>query len=339
MPTMDVFHNDAFSLRSLTAAINKAPYKPGRLGELGLFSESGITTTIVQVEEKDGQLTLIPTSPRGGEADTIGADARRMRAFTVPHLARESKILADSVQNVRAFGSETDVEMIQTVVNQRLATLRAMHEVTLEHLRMGALKGLILDADGVTPIYNLYTEFNVEQQTVDFDFADPALEMRAKCMSVLRKIETALGAAVYSGARALCSSSWFDAFVDHAAVKETLKYREGETLRKDIRRGFEFAGITFEEYRGKVGAVDFIADGEAYCFPEGAMTEKGPLFQTYFAPADFEETVNTMGLPIYAKLARDPEFQRWVKLHTQSNPLPLCLRPAAVIKLTMVGAT
>lgn len=339
MPTMDVFNQDAFSVRSLTAAINKAPYKPGRLGELGLFSESGITTTIVQVEEKDGQLTLIPTSPRGGEADTIGADARRMRAFTVPHLARESKILADSIQNVRAFGSENEVESIQGIVNQRLATLRAMHEVTLEHLRMGALKGLILDADGLTTIYDLYTEFGVEQTTIDFDFSDDTLAIRAKCKSVLRAIEDELGASVYTRARALCSASWFDALIDHPIVAETFKYREGEVLRQDIRRGFEFGGIIFEEYRGKVGSVDFIADGEAYCFPEGAMTEKGPLFQTYFAPADFEETVNTLGLPIYAKQARDPEFQRWVKLHSQSNPLPLCLRPAAVIKLTMVGST
>src|SRR5262245_34691996 len=104
MPTLDVFNNDAFSLRSLTAAILKAPYKPGRLGELGLFSESGITTTTVQVEEQDGQLTLIPTTPRGGPSDAIGGTLRTMRAFTVPHLQRESTIIADQVQGVRAFG-------------------------------------------------------------------------------------------------------------------------------------------------------------------------------------------------------------------------------------------
>ena len=339
MPTMDVFNSDAFSLRSLTAAIEKAPHRPGRIGELGLFVDRPVSTTIVQVEEKDGQLTLIPTSPRGGVPDSIGADARRMRAFKVPHLARESQILADEIQGVRAFGTESELETVQSVVNDRLATLRAMHEVTREHLRMGALKGLILDADGLTTIYDLFSEFGVEQHVVDFDFADPTLEVRSKCKDVLRAIEDELGAATYTRAHAFCSASWFDALIDHPIVKETFKYREGEVLRQDIRRGFEFGGITFEEYRGKVGAVDFIADGEAYCFPLGAMVASGPLFQTFNAPADFEETVNTPGQPIYAKLARDLELNRWVKLHTQSNPLPLCLRPAAVIKLTMVGST
>ncbi len=338
MPTMDVFNQDAFSLRSLTAAVQKVPYKPGRLGELGLFEESGITTTVVQIEEQDGQLTLIPTSPRGGEVDTIGADARRMRAFTVPHLARESKILADSIQGVRAFGSESELESIQSVVNKRLATLRAMHEVTLEYLRMGALKGLILDASGAT-LFNLFTEFGVEQQTDEFDFADADFRVRTACKRVLRLIEDELGSATYTGARAFCSASFFDALIDHPKVVETFKYREGEMLRQDIRRGFLYGGITWEEYRGKVGATDFITDGEAYVFPEGARVEDGALFQTYFAPADFEETVNTIGLPIYAKQARDQEFNRWVKLHTQSNPLPLCLRPRTVVKLTMTTAS
>jgi hypothetical protein len=58
------------------------------------------------------------------------------------------------------------------------------------------------------------------------------------------------------------------------------------------------------------------------------------IFKTYFAPADFLETVNTVGLPLYAKVAVDPEFGRWARIHTQSNPLALCLRPRAVIRIT-----
>lgn len=335
MPTMDVFNNDAFSLRSLTAAILKAPYKPGRLGALGLFAESGITTTTAQVEEQDGQLSLIPTSPRGGPADTLGNSKRKMRAFNVPHLARESTIIADQVQGVRAFGMENELQTVQSLVDQRLATLRAMHEVTLEHLRIGALKGLIKDADGTTTLYDLFDEFDVLQQVHPFDFNDTSLDVRDECVGVLREIEDELGGSTYTNARAFCSAGFFDALIGHAQVKDSFRYQEGQVLREDLRRGFTFGGITFEEYRGSVGGIDFIGDDQAYCFPEGAQTVNGPLFQTWFAPADFEETVNTVGLPLYAKQARDPEFQRWVKLHSQSNPLPICLRPRAVVKLTI----
>src|SRR5687767_9912578 len=105
MPMLDVFNSDAFSVVSLTDAIIKAPYQPGRIGSLGLFRSKGIATTMVSVEMKDGRLSLIPTTPRGGVPDSIGSQKRTLYPFTVPHLERQSKVLADEVQNIRAFGS------------------------------------------------------------------------------------------------------------------------------------------------------------------------------------------------------------------------------------------
>ena len=56
-------------------------------------------------------------------------------------------------------------------------------------------------------------------------------------------------------------------------------------------------------------------------------------FATYFAPADFNETVNTLGQALYAK--QEPrKFERGTDLHTQSNPLPMCHRPGVLVKLT-----
>lgn len=345
MPTLDVFKTDAFSLQSLTAAILKAPFKPGRLGQLGIFAERGITTTSVVVEEKDGQLSLIANTPRGAPAERpVGRKARTARSFAVPHLTRESAVYADEIQNVRAFGTESDVEAVQTIVDERLMTLRMMHEVTLEFHRIGALKGTILDADGSTTIFNLFTEFGVTQQTQAMALTTDDTDVRGKCVAVARQVESELGASVYSGLRGLCSASFFDSLVDHPNVKEAFRYQQGQMLGRDLRyAGFSFGGITWEEYRGSVnkadesGTVAFITAGDAYVFPEGAMTVDGPLFRTIFAPADFLETVNTVGLPLYVKNAPDPEgLNRFVKLHSQSNPLCLCLRPRAVVKCTRV---
>jgi hypothetical protein len=324
MPMIDVFNSDAFSVVSLTDAILKAPYKPGRIGALRLFRERGITTTTVVVEEKDGQLTLIQTSPRGGPASTIGNKKRTARSFVVPHLERESVILADSVQNVRAFGSENNQQAVQAIVNERLADLRAMHEVTLEHLRMGALQGIVLDAD-LSTLFNLFTEFGVAQQTADLDVA---ADIRNQCVAIQRLIETELGAEPVSNYRAFCGDDLFDALVAADAVKDSFKHQEGAVLRADLRGGFSYGGIVWENYRGSVGAVDFIEADHAYVFPEGTN-----IFATYFAPADFMETVNTVGLPLYAKIAVDQELNRWAKAHSQSNPLALCLRPRAVVKV------
>ncbi len=105
--------------------------------------------------------------------------------------------------------------------------------------------------------------------------------------------------------------------------------RHFDGLRQGQARGsFEYAGIVFEEYRGKVGTVDFTDASKAYFFPVGVPG----LFRQYNAPADFVETANTIGLPRYAKQAVDLQFARWVMLHVQSNPLPICTRPRVLIK-------
>ena len=62
---------------------------------------------------------------------------------------------------------------------------------------------------------------------------------------------------------------------------------------------------------------------KAYFYPEGVEG----LFEIYFAPADTFETVNTLGLPLYARMIPDRDRDEWVRLEIESNPLPICTRP------------
>lgn len=334
MPALDIFSNSAFSVISLTDAINKVPFVPGRIGQLGLFDETGIVTTSVMIEEREGSLNLIETTSRGSPAAQNTTNKRKARSFIVPHVALEDTILADEIQNLRAFGSESQLEGIQQTVQFRLAEMSRKHDATLEHLRVGAIKGQILDADGSTVLYDLFNEFGVTQYTeIDFDLdnASPVDgAVKKKCHDVRRKIEDELGAQPYDHIHAFCGAAFFDDLITHKEVKEAYdRYMDGLFLRQGQARGsFEYAGIVFEEYRGKVGTVDYADSNKAHFFPVGVPG----LFRQYNAPADFVETVNTLGLPRYAKQAVDQEFGRWVKLHTQSNPLPICTRPKVLIK-------
>lgn len=334
MPSLDVFSNNAFSVISLTDSINQTPFVPGRIGQLGIFAESGITTTTVMIEERAGSLNLIETTSRGAPAVQNQHNKRKARSFVVPHVALEDTILADEIQNVRAFGSESDLESIQQVVEFRLAEMARKHDATLEHLRVGAIKGQILDADGTTVLYDLFDEFGVSQYTeIDFDLDNPAPvdgAVKKKCHDLRRKIEDELGAQPYDHIHAFCGSAFFDDLTTHPEVEKAYnRYLDGLFLRQGQARGsFEYAGIVFEEYRGKIGTVDYNDTNKAYFFPVGVPG----LFRQYNAPADFVETANTVGLPRYAKQAIDQEFGRWVKLHTQSNPLPICTRPRVLIR-------
>lgn len=331
MLTLDIFNDNAFGVTSLTQSINKLPLKPSRIGQMGLFKGEGVQTTSVIVEERNGILSLLTKKLRGEQGTTNKHEKRIVRSFAIPHIPQSDTILADEVQGVRAFGSATELETVAQKVNDRLQSMKNNHELTEEYHRIGALQGVILDGDGSTTIYNLFTEFGITQKTVNFALGTPTTKVRNKCTEVIRAIEAGLGGlAMYDHIHAFCGSTWFDAFVEHPAVKDAFhRYNDSEMLRSDVRKGFTFGNITFEEYSGSVGSVAFFPANEARFFPVGVPG----MFTTYYAPANYIETVNTIGQPYYAK-QEIMKFGKGVELETQSNPLCMCTMPRALIKGT-----
>lgn len=328
------FDTDAFNMTSLTVFINLLPNTYGKLEAMNLFPQKSVRTRNIAVEEQNGVLNLLPTQMPGGASTFEGRTKRKMRSFTIPHIPHDDVILPEEIQGIRAFGTENELEAMANVVTDHLQSMRNKHAITLEHLRMGALKGNILDADGST-LYNLFDEFEITPKTVNFALGTASTDVKKKCLEVLRHIEDNLRGEFMTGVHCLVSPEFFDALTSHSKVKEAYeRWEEGAALRNDMRSGFTFGGITFEEYRRQATDPDgntrrFIASGEGHCFPTGTAES----FVTYFAPADFNETVNTLGLPLYAKQC-PRKFDRGTELHTQSNPLPLCLRPGVLVKLT-----
>ncbi len=331
---LNPFATDAFNMTALTAAINKIPNTYGRLEQLNLMTPQGVRTRTIIVEEMSGVLNLLPTQPVGAPGTQGTRDKRKVRSFVIPHIPHDDAVLPEEVQGIRAFGSETETDALANLLALKLQNMRNKHAITLEHLRMGALKGVILDADGST-LYDLYTEFGIAAKVVNFALTTASTEVLLKCLEVKRHIEDNLRGEFMTGVYCLCSPGFFDALTTHAKVKEAYsRWQQGQLLFSDNRTNFTFGGITFEEYRGQAtdaaGTVrKFIADDEAHFFPIGTAN----TFRTYFAPADFNETANTLGLPLYAK--QEPrKFGRGTDLHTQSNPLPICLRPEVLVKGT-----
>jgi hypothetical protein len=331
---LNPFSNDAFNMVALTAAINRIPNNYGRLEQLNLMPAEGVRTRTILIEEMSGVLNLLPTMPVGAPSSLGMQGKRKVRSFVIPHIPHDDVVLPEEVQGLRAFGSENDLEALSNLIARKLQNMRNKHAITLEHLRMGALKGVILDADGST-LYNLYTEFDITPKTVTFALTTNTTEVLLKILEVKRHIEDNLRGEFMTGIYCLCSQGFFDALTTHAKVKEAFQYfQRSQQLGNDYRAGFTFGGITFEEYRGQATDVagnvrKFIADDEAHFFPLGTAS----TFRTYLAPADFNETANTLGMPLYAKQA-PRKFERGTDVHTQSNPLPICLRPEVLVKGT-----
>ena len=136
---------------------------------------------------------------------------------------------------------------------------------------------------------------------------------------------------------ALVSPEFFDALVKHKTVKEAYTFYQGTAgtnpLRDDVRRGFRFGSILFEEYFGTVtlstgDTVRLIPEKEGIAFPLGTFD----TFRTYFAPANLMEAVGTYGQELYAHQLARPNGTG-IDIYTQSNPLPIVKRPALTVRL------
>lgn len=324
---MTPFDNDIFTISRLTAAINEVQYVPQRLGEMGIFQEEGITETTAIVEKSGMQLGLVESKERGAPGDVTGGDKRSGVTFTAVHLPTTSTILADQVQNVRAFGSDDQSEGIETIVNARLEKMVRRLDLTHEYQRIGAVKGQILDADA-SVLVDLYNAFDITQTTVDMDLDSATTDVQQRCLDFLEAIEAGLDGLMFTGVRVICGAGFWRDLIGHDDVKETHKYQQSQRLRGDGRAELDYGGAIFERYRGGVNGTPFIGDDFAYAIPQGVDN----LFITRFAPADYMEAVNTVGLPIYSSSER-LRHGKGVELEAQSNPITLCTRPQSVIRL------
>lgn len=330
MANLGILNDGAFSVTALTATINEMESVPSQLTRMGLFQEEGITTTTFQIEKDSDTLNLVPNSIRGSSGMTVQGSKRQLIPFATLHLPERATITADEILGVRAFGKTTELQTIQSVIQKRIAKMKAQIDATMEWQKIGAIKGSIKDADGVTELLNIYTAFGVQKpDDLSFGLGSSNTELRSKCLQLLDTIDDNLKGSQFSGVNVLCGRNFWEALITHAKVKETyLQTQAASALRGNPNEALDFGGVHFERYRGKLAGQSFIGADEAYAIPSGVPG----MFISRFAPADYMETVNTIGYPYYAKQEL-MQFGKGVLLECQSNPIHLCTRPRAVIRL------
>ncbi|TNC97940.1 MAG: hypothetical protein FD119_928 [Stygiobacter sp.] len=318
---LNPFDAGGYSLAEMTQAINILPNLYTRLGQMGLFRFEGVTQRSVIIEQAEGVLNLLPTVPLGGPATVANRDARSMRSFTVPWIPHDDSITPQDVQGVRGFGVADAADPLATVMERKLTRMRSKHAQTREFMEVNALRGIIRDGSGST-LYDYFSEFALTRQQVDFTLGTTTTNVQAKIREVLRKVETELKGETMTSVLALVSPEFFDRLIGHAKVEQA-----------DVRRRFPFAGMVFEEYSATVtlstGQTEtLIPPGEGIAFPLGTMD----TFVTYGAPANLIETVNTLGVPMYARqLARQDGSAIDVK--TEASILPVNKRPRLAVRL------
>lgn len=345
--SMNVFDQDAFGTISLTTAIESIPYRPTLLSSMNIFDPESIRTEVAAMEMRNGVISLIQTSARGAPLEEGQSEKREFRFRGTNRLAKGFTLRASEIQNIRAFGSETELQAAQTEVMRRYNGPTGLVNdlaLTWEKHRLGAIQGIVLDADN-TPLVDWFEFWGVDQPAeVNFALNVDATDVRAKCSAIIRAMARAAKGAWIDGStqvHALVGDGFWDLLCHHPDVRDTYKNWEAavalraslaEPTKGQFGDTFYFGGIYWHNYRGadnfdenatRGAATVGIASTKAKFFPVNAPG----AFKWFKSPGETFDFVNTLGLDFYGLMVRDKDRNMWVRPEVYSYPLFACMRP------------
>lgn len=316
-------YRDYFTREELVRELAKAPYTPGRLGELGIFEAMPLSGTIFSVEEavKDGGRVLT-AMPRGAPRQQTRLDKRKVHSFVVSdQYGDEGAVMADEVLNARAAGPSGAKGVIENRRARVVAKLRRSMDLTHEKLRMGCL---------LSPAT---TEFGTAAAGVTIAVQSDATKLRQEIFNkLILPIEAELDGLSHSGLHVLCSDGYWSDLIEAKSTKETyLNYQAAAELRGAVPMSFVFGGVTWERYRGT--STCKIPDNEARAIPTGVQD----VFWQAFAPNDTIESVGNaaLGQPYYlgSKPITDSQGTKGYEVSIVSHVRMLCGRPKVIIPI------
>lgn len=332
---------NGFEVVDRTSELMIIPNEWGLMQQLGVWEGKGVADATVQLEKIVKDAAVLVDKNRG-ERSTVGKDyTREMRSFFIPHFPHDEYITPRDIQGKRAYGSE-EAESIAPVRARKLERIRKNHAWTMEAARCST----IVTGQGYAPngtiSVNWYDEYGdgiASRPVVDFDLATGTTEVLAKIESVISQCQDNLESGeIISDILIICSPEFFGSLITHPSVKAAYQYYASaqEPLRNrqnggpDARyRDFVHGGVRFVEYRGSFNGARLIPTGEAYAIPSGVAD----AFETFFAPAEKFDLVNTVGEEAYVFEYSDPKGEK-IELQSESNFLNVLRRPMSVIKCT-----
>lgn len=333
--------NFPYTATGLTNQVNRIPNQYGLIRELGIFSEEGIASTVVEIRIEDGIIKVLSAKERGAAAQEGDREAGSTIFMDVPHFPHKDTITPKDIQDILiVIARSKQPNTLAVEVAKRLNNMRRNHDVTLEYMRMGALKGVIKDGAGTT-LRNLFTVFGITKKTVDFVLGTSTTDIIAKCEEVSDHIITHLKGEVSNGVEVQVSSSFFNKLIQHAKVEKYWTNAQQALALANMNRDrtggnwgrvFDFQNIRFLENKTvfPIGAGEAaIAAGYGHAYPTGTMD----TFNTFFAPPDTLEGANKPGDNIFIS-PKALDHGKGIELWSESNPLAICKRPEVLVEVS-----
>jgi hypothetical protein len=336
---LNIFQNDAFSLASMSAAIDQVEYVPQTLIGSGVFNDEPIRTEVVGIESREGEISIVDFSQRGSERESRDKTTPAKIAYvSTPRLSLTAKIMASELAFLREFGTEDQIKQAQKEISRRQFGpngLVADIDFTLERMAMGCLNGKILDKAG-NIVFDYFTLLGrVESAGITLNLT--ALsdgELRAEItQKILRPMKRKAYGARFQYLRAFCGKNAFDKLNKNPEYYATfIAQQQGAELRASyFEKPVFFAGVEWLEYIGDNDDVITVDDNEIKFVPWGA----NDIYSRVMSPGESFSMQNTLGQKLYSSVVVDDKRDEFVEIDVATYSLLVNKRPDMPITCTV----
>ena len=314
--------------------VERTVFQPSLLGSLNIFEPIYSRSRTIAVQLRGGAMSLIPTSEMGAPPVELEVEDDTLRKFDTVRLAKGSTVWAAQLAGLLALPFEMQTRDVASEIADRTRLILEDLDLTMEHMRFGAIQGKVIDATGKV-IVDWFDFWGIPKPAVvNFELDKETTDVRGKIRDLKRKMVKAAKGQWTPGARiaGLVGDEFFDLLVNHKQIKETKLGTERASTLENIEgySTIEIEGVVFINYRGTDdGTTLAIATGEARFFPLGLRG----AFKCGFSPAnEFKPYLNQRGREFYGMILADTSGREaWDRVEIYSYPLPVATRPETLI--------
>jgi hypothetical protein len=335
---------NGFELIEWTDEIINLDNQAGLIGGMNLFRTQGTTQTSITFDKSMNDITLLPQVSRRARETTKGSD-RKVEMFSLPlgHFHHSDYITAEDLQGFRMPGTPASPETMANVRIQKLADMRARVEQTHEYMKLQAIKGICKTPDGVE-LADMFDEFNIVQQTIDFDLGDGTTDVNGKISQLKRYLQTNLKTGgVIQGINVVVDDEFFDKLVNHNQIRQAYLYyaSQRDVNRESTNQFMTWGSVDQFTYKG----VNFMTYDHTFKLPDGT-TEAAvaastghvvpvvrDLFRGHYGPSRKMSLANGVGREMFAFEQTDPKDE-FHEMEVETSPLFYATQPQVLVKLT-----
>ena len=288
--------------------------------------------------------SLLPqVSTRSRESVKERADTFTPYALILPHFKDSLDIIPEDLKGFRQVNTPAGAEQLAAVRLKKLERIRNNVDLTVEYMKLQAVKGITKSPDGKT-VADMFAEFGVAQPVINFTLSDPLFDVRGAIATLQdTAAENLQTGGTISNLNVMVSKEFFAALTSHPQTVQAFQYQQGSTYFRDgntkytqfaTTRRFDFMGVSFFTYNATFNLPNgtkerAIAAGEGHVIAEG-ITD---LYRGHWGSSDKLSGVNQMGREVFVYEYPDLKDERY-ELQYEFKHLYFITQPLMAIKVT-----